>query len=260
MLPLKKLAENVRPVVLYDQLGSGASVIDESYAQDPKPLWTIARFTKELAAVIDALGYKQVYLLGHSWGSTLAFEYYKGHADRVLGLIFQGAFFSGKTWDADAQKLLSTVPEPYRSALVECSKSDDAGMWNTEKCSQADEAYSQLHLNRQRPWSEDMNDGPINFDPKYPYLVMNGPNEFHASGSLGKYEVMDQLSKIQVPTLFISGQYDEVPVSTARKYARAMDAKLNPKRVQVKELPNASHLGQLEQTDRYLKIVGDFLL
>jgi proline iminopeptidase len=74
---------NERPVVLYDQLGGGKS-------DHPKDLslWTIERSVEELDQIIKGLGFKRVYLLGHSWGSIVVFEYViRKHPANVAGLI-----------------------------------------------------------------------------------------------------------------------------------------------------------------------------
>ena len=61
--PLEKVSVD-RPVIFYDQLGAGRSdrPTDES-------LWRMDRFIGELVSVREALGLKEVHILGHSWGS-----------------------------------------------------------------------------------------------------------------------------------------------------------------------------------------------
>ena len=38
---------------------------------------------------------------------------------------------------------------------------------------------------------------------------MNGPSEFHVIGSLREWNITDRLGEIDVPTLLVSGGYDE---------------------------------------------------
>src|SRR5438034_6147179 len=70
-----------RPVVRYDQLGGGKSdrISDTT-------LFTIAHFVRELDSLRTALGFQKVHLVGHSWGTILAVEYYREHADHVASL------------------------------------------------------------------------------------------------------------------------------------------------------------------------------
>lgn len=58
--PLEPLGAD-RQVVFYDQLGCGKS----DRPDDPN-LWRIDRFVAELQMLVDALGYDEVHLLGHS--------------------------------------------------------------------------------------------------------------------------------------------------------------------------------------------------
>jgi alpha-beta hydrolase superfamily lysophospholipase len=59
-----------RPVVLFDQLGSGRS----DRPGDPD-LYRLERYVEEVARVRDALQLDRIHLLGHSWGGTLALSY-----------------------------------------------------------------------------------------------------------------------------------------------------------------------------------------
>jgi proline iminopeptidase len=64
--PLSALSDE-RPVVFYDQLGSGRS----EHPTIPS-LWTLERFAPELGELIAALGCDhQVHVFRHSWGSTI---------------------------------------------------------------------------------------------------------------------------------------------------------------------------------------------
>ena len=68
-------------VVRYDQLGGGKSdrITDTT-------LFTIAHFVRELDLLRAHLGYSKVHLLGHSWGTILALEYYRAHPEHVASL------------------------------------------------------------------------------------------------------------------------------------------------------------------------------
>ncbi len=67
--PLAGLADE-RPVVFYNQLGSG-----KSDRPDDPALWVLDRFVEEVAQVRAALSLARVHLLGQSWGTTLATAY-----------------------------------------------------------------------------------------------------------------------------------------------------------------------------------------
>lgn len=245
LLPLKRLAEN-HPVVFYDQLGCGNS---KTFDRTSPNLWTIDRFADELHKLIRHLGYSRINLIGHSWGTTLAFEYYRRHPQNVSKLIFEGSFFSASAWNRDAAFLRSLLPDDTKIILDRC---EQGNTWDTSECQDAVAVYYKRHLNRQAPWPQDLLDTFAGLGEE-PYLAMNGPNEFVTSGSLKDYEVTKDLRLITVPTLFLSGQYDEVqPLSTLEYASQIRNAK-------VKIFPASSHTAHLEEQESFLKIVSDFL-
>src|SRR5215210_169315 len=68
--PLAALAQSGRPVVFYDQLGSG-----NSDQPDDPTLWNIDLYLDEVDTVRRELGLDRVHLLGQSWGGMLALSY-----------------------------------------------------------------------------------------------------------------------------------------------------------------------------------------
>ncbi len=60
-----------RPVVMYDQLGSGHS----DRMADLKRDAVLSRFVSEVAAIRAELALHKVHLVGHSWGAAVALEY-----------------------------------------------------------------------------------------------------------------------------------------------------------------------------------------
>lgn len=83
-------------------------------------------------------------------------------------------------------------------------------------------------------------------------MCRNGPSEFFVTGPLKDFDVTKELHKITAPTLITHGRYDGVQPSVAQKFY------LIPK-VKWVEFAESSHMAHLEETERYLQIVGDFL-
>lgn len=82
MKPLDALSAD-RQVIRYDQLGSGKSDRTSDTA-----LFTIAHFVNELDSLRASFGCPSWHLLGHSWGTVLALEYYRVHPERVASMTF----------------------------------------------------------------------------------------------------------------------------------------------------------------------------
>jgi len=72
----------------------------------------------------------------------------------------------------------------------------------------------------------------------------NGHSEFFVTGTLKDWTIIDDLHKIEVPTLVINGPYDEAQDETDVKWEK---------------IPNTSHSPQWEERETYIKVVGDFL-
>jgi pimeloyl-ACP methyl ester carboxylesterase len=68
------------PVVMYDLRGHGRS-------DRPSQGYTLTHFVADLSALLDVLGVgAPVYLIGNSFGGTVAFSYAVAHPDRVAGV------------------------------------------------------------------------------------------------------------------------------------------------------------------------------
>jgi proline iminopeptidase len=102
-----------RPVIYYDQLGSGRS----DHPSDTT-LWTVARFVDELEAVRRGLGLDSLVLLGHSWGGALVAEYLlTAPRPAVRAVVLSSPLLSTPRWIADANALRAAMPVPLRDAL-----------------------------------------------------------------------------------------------------------------------------------------------
>ena len=82
---------------------------------------------------------------------------------------------------------------------------------------------------------------------------MNGPNEFTIIGNIRYWDVTSQLHKIRVPTLILTGKYDEVsPVvgNDIHKLIRHSEFTI---------FLNSSHLSFWEERDAFMNRVLRFL-
>ena len=82
---------------------------------------------------------------------------------------------------------------------------------------------------------------------------MWGPNEFTVTGTLRDWDVIDRLGEIEVPVLITSGRFDECTpalVEPLRSGIRGAEWVL---------FEESSHTSLLEETERYLQVVGQFL-
>jgi L-proline amide hydrolase len=85
------------------------------------------------------------------------------------------------------------------------------------------------------------------------YHTMNGPSEFHVIGSIRDWQSKDRLGEIGVPTLLVSGRHDE---ATPALQQVLLDGIRGSEWVCFEE---SSHTPHVEERERYMQIVGDWL-
>ncbi|WP_146823796.1 proline iminopeptidase-family hydrolase [Alicyclobacillus suci] len=233
-----------RPVVLYDQLGSG-----KSDRPSDASLWRVDRFVRELATLRSALGLEQVHLLGHSWGTMLLADYLLTQPTGVVSAIFSSPCLSAPRWVADADRLRLDLPADVQQVLTEC---EATGNTKSQAYKQATEVYMKKHVCRVEISPEERARRDAAFGEEV-YNAMWGPSEFHATGTLKTYDRTDRLHEITVPALFTCGRYDEAsPESTKYYQSLVPGAKYHV-------FEESSHSAMREQPEEYLRVIRNFV-
>ncbi len=235
---------NERPIIFYDQLGSGRS----EHPTDTT-LWNLPRFVQEVDAVRRALKLDRVHLLGHSWGGALAAEYMIATKPKgVKSVIFSSPLISTPRWIADADSLREQLPESIQHVLDENEK---AGTVNSPAYAAATDSFYARHVRRLPTENITRCDGVISNDTIY--RQMWGPTEFRSTGSLKSWTRATDMKEISQPTLFIAGEFDEARPTTLEEFRQTMpDARL----VVVK---GGAHAAMREKPVEYIAAVRAFL-
>lgn len=241
--PMRALGAD-RTVVLYDQLGSGRSTSTTGPSE-----WTVENFVAELEALRAALGMDRVHLIGHSWGTILAAEYWRAHPEHVASMVFMSPALSIPVWLADADTLLMTLPDSIQAVV---SEHEAAGTYEDPAYQDAVGVFYAAYLARAQPWSPDVDSAFAfaNFDI---YGTMWGPSEFTATGTLRDYDATGWIGEIDVPVLFTTGEFDEARPSTVRRQAALVPG------AEMVVIPGAAHLTMHDNPDETNRVVGDFL-
>jgi proline-specific peptidase len=240
--PFEALASD-RPVVRYDQLGGGKSDRISDTAS-----FTIAHFVRELDSLRAHLGYAQVHLLGHSWGTILAVEYYRAYPQHVASLILGSAALDIPEWERHARKLVRTLPDSAQRAIKirEAEQRFDAPDYQAALA----EFYAKYVW--RKPVHPDL-DSLMSTANQGIYNYMQGPSEFTITGTLKRYDATAILPTIAVPTLYTVGEFDEANPSTIKRFAR-----LTPG-ARVIVLPGAAHMTPWDAQDENVRVVRQFL-
>jgi L-proline amide hydrolase len=249
LLSLTDIARDGRAVVHYDQLGNGRSTHFPGRDGD---FWTVDLFVRELHNLVDALGVSaRHHVLGQSWGGFLAQEYAFTRPRGLRSLVLADTAASFPDFVAEANRLRADLPPDVEATL---RRHEENGSTGDPEYAEACLVFYRRHVCRLDPWPPELEEGFawIERDPTV-YHTMNGPSEFHVVGSIKDWQAKDRLPSIDVPTLLVSGRYDEATPAlqeTLRDGIRGAEWVL---------FDESSHTPHLEERERYMQVVGDWL-
>jgi L-proline amide hydrolase len=245
---MERFAEEGWPVILYDQLGCGQST---HLPDAPDGFWTVELFLEELDALLTHLEITSNYhLYGQSWGGMLAAEHAVRRPKGLRSLILSNSLASSDLWARGAERLRAQLPT---ATLKSLEHHETAGTVSDPEYISALEEYYAHHVCRvPLPDFVQASFDQLTKDPTV-YHSMWGPNEFAPIGSLKNWTIVDRLSGINVPTLVISGEFDEATIECQQPFIEKIAD------VRQAIVAGASHLSMVEQPETYFRFVNDFL-
>jgi L-proline amide hydrolase len=248
--PLAELTDTTgRATVLYDQIGCGRS---QHMPDAPAEFWTVELFCCELSALLEHLNIAERYhILGQSWGGMLGMEHALRHPSGLRALVVANSPASMPLWVAEGNRLRTLLPPDVQEALT---SHEAAGTTDSPEYQAAMMRFYERHLCRVVPFPPELQRtfDQLDEDPTV-YRTMNGPSEFHVIGSLKNWDITSRLGGIDVPVLVISGEHDEATPAVVRPLVEAIPG------ARWELLEGGSHSTHLEQPDRFLGLVADFL-
>ena len=203
-----------RPVILFDQLGTGRS----DHHQDTT-LLKVEMFVKQVKAIKSELKLNDFYLLGSSWGAALALEYYTHHPEGIKGIIFNSPYFSTPIWTEDAAKLVAGLPDSIQTAIHMAERDS---VFDTDSYIAANSFFASKHGRRKELVKHPYDTVESNRNT-FIYNYMWGPSEFTATGTLRNYDNVQSLKKVKVPALFTTGEFDEAIPETVNKLSHMVN-------------------------------------
>jgi len=236
----------------YDQLGS-------AYSDQPKEpsLWEIPRFVDEVEQVRTALGLTKdnFYLLGHSWGGTLAIEYALAHQENLKGLIISNMMASIPAYNEYAQKVL--MPQMDQKVLAEIKAIEAKKQYDAPRYEELlmPNFYTQ-HILRMpvEQWPDPVNRAFAHLNRAI-YVPMQGPSELGASGTLEKWDRVADLKSIATPTLVVGAKHDTMDPAHMEMMAKQVQ------KGRYLYCPNGSHMALYDDQKAYfdglIKFVAD---
>jgi proline-specific peptidase len=245
--PLGALAETGgRRVVFYDQIGCGKSDLPEDDS-----LWVVETFVEELDAVRGALGLDRIHLFGSSWGGMLAMEYALTQPRGLESLILASSPASIPQWVEETGKLRADLPPDVQAVL---DRHEAAGTTDDPEYEEAATEFYKRHVCRTEPWPDCvLRSFQFIAEHGVVYRTMNGPSEFHVTGNIRDWSVVERLPEIRVPTLVVTGEYDEATPAINKTVADGIPG------AESVIYPGASHMAHVEDTEGYVRLLDAFL-
>ena len=245
--PLEAMANTGRRVIFYDQLGGGNS----DHPHNPS-MWTVELFVEELGAVRKALALDHLHILGQSWGGMLGMEYALTQPSGLASLTIADSPASMIQWVSEANRLRAQLPPEVQQTLLHHEQN---GTTDSREYQDAMLVYYRRHVCRVDPWPDCVT---RTFEKlaQYPevYNTMNGPSEFHVIGTLKTWDITNRLHEIKVPTLLLSGRYDEATPIIVEPIQRSIPGS------EWIIFENSSHMPHVEETELYLQVLDRFLM
>jgi L-proline amide hydrolase len=245
----KRLTERGRAVVHYDQLGCGLSTHLPDKGAD---FWTVQLFLDELDNLLAHLGMATSYhVIGQSWGGMLGAEHAVRRPKGMRSIVIADSPPTMVLWVQEANKQRDAMPPDVQATLL---KHEKAGTTGSPEYATAMRVFYDRHVCRVSPWPDEVakSFAQIEADPTV-YFTMNGPSEFHVVGTLKNWTITDRLDRITAPVLLVSGRHDEATPAVVQPFKD----KIKQARREIFE--HSSHMPHVEETERCMKVVGDFL-
>lgn len=244
---LEKLADRCIPLIFYDQLGCG-------YSRVPKGndfLWTFETYLDELDNVISYFKLDNFYVLGHSWGGMLALEYItKRHNEKLKKLVLFSTLPSTKIWNDEHLKMIENYPNNEKDAIL---KEFNGEAYDKKNYKLGIRRFYNEHVGKKKDRKYIPNRKRFPKTNKEIYEKMWGKSELFGTGTLANYDVIEQLEDIKIPTLIISGEFDE----STQVMNKLMNEKIKGSKWVM--LPNAHHGGYNEEPDLTLDSIEKFI-
>jgi len=238
---MEALADD-RPVVRYDQLGTG-----KSDRMTDTALMKIPRYVEELDSLRRTLKYDKIFLNGNSWGTIVAIEYYKAHPDHVAGIIFSGEAFDIAAAEKEINKAVAQLSPEAQKAFAQYNVDKNLEAPAYKKA--VDEFYAKNVW--RHPVAADV-DSTMNLLGVEQYRYFQGENETMIVGALRGYNAVPDLPKIKVPVLMTTGEFDELGPKLIEQHAKLIPG---AKFIVYKD---AAHVTQWDAAEQSVKDAREF--
>ncbi|MGH9712300.1 MAG: alpha/beta fold hydrolase [Candidatus Acidiferrales bacterium] len=229
------LAKN-RPVVMYDQRGTGRSIGDHK-----NQTYTLKDQIDDLEALRTHLGAGQIDLLGHSWGGYLVMAYAASHPDRIAHLFIVDS--AAPQW--------KDIIFLFKEVFPETTERRDAFSF-AEEMGDPKATDAELHeYLTMLFYSPEKRDG---FVAALPTSVYKRSVNQAVNSDLGRFDLNPEIRKFKFPVMVITGRFDMnvAPIVAYRIHQGIPGSKF-------RAFERSGHLPFYEEPDAFVQTMEDFL-
>ena len=196
-------------------------------------------------------GAEEIIIAGGSYGGCVALEYTLTYPSRVKGLILRGAFSQGfplmmnSIMEALSNPIIEGKPDPHRQYRL----------WTGELRDDADfkEAFLEVKGLFGKPSIQDQDEEEAGADEELGEVHSQTQNAAF-SKNLPKWDILDRLKEIDVPTLVVAGRYDLIaPLKHSENIAGAIPG------AKLEIFEKSAHAVPVHEPKKFQEIVGTFL-
>ena len=238
------LSQKGYKVVAFDQLGCGQS----DRPKDPK-FWDIRRYVEEVEKVRKFLGLKKIHLVGSSWGGWLSIEYSLTYPNNVQSLTLLNTCGDLPHLTIELNRMRNALGSETEAMMLH---HEAAESYDHPEYQAAITILNYRHVCRLKEWPKSLL-ASVNDWNMDPYMEMQGPNEFLYIGNLRNWNRIEDMRKLGMPTLIVTGAHDEIGPACAIRMHHALPNS------EVVVFPNSSHVPFYEEPAKYFPVLESFL-
>ena len=222
-------------LISYDQRGNGESDGGEPYSHE--------QFASDLEALRQELSLGKLILLGGSYGGYIALEYALRHQDNLHALILRDTAANNRYKDTSMQRALESDFPVDKGRLERLFAGE---VESNEDFSESFKMIQPLYTVTYDPAkdAERLAQIPFRFET----------HNYAFSRNQADFDITEALREVQTPTLITVGRHDWItPLEASEELAEVLPNS------ELVVFENSGHSPQLEETERYLNVVRDFL-
>jgi pimeloyl-ACP methyl ester carboxylesterase len=226
--------------LLYDMRGFGRSLLPRPIPAEVEALgYELDSFAEDLALLLDGLGLDRVYLNAHSTGGSIAVIFLNRYPQRVERAILTcNGVFEYNALAFKAFHFFAGYVVAFRPAWL-------------KQIPMVDRLFMTRFVRRSLPKSD--NQAFLEDFLVADYEVALG-TVYTAVSQQASEEMPGEFARLTVPTLLISGEYDQIIPAALGRSAAALN-----ERVEHVVMKDTAHFPMLEDAETYLGVTRSFL-